>query len=231
MTDTEIKTSIDEIAEQQKADPVAPLLERAGVASVDELVDRANESDDLRKQLNNLGAVVRQLKKEKKDYADQQRDEDYGFSENTDPVLKRLATKQEELESSIRSISLHLSQDDGDRDLAPYLRQAQVKHPGIMAIEDDESRNDALMTVARAMRDSEVAKGSVDSARREGQEQSAMAARATFTGGGPGAGQRQELTDDEVLKMFDNDIKGKRVDVIDKIKAKYVARYPHLFGG
>lgn len=224
-----VKTSLDEAEKQSSDDKLAGALEQAGVESVDELVRRSKEFGTLQTEFNHVAAEHRKLKKEIKERKEKIAREDMGVPEDADPVLKTLATKMSGFEDKLSTIVATLTAEDGDKDLGPFLRQAEVEHPEIMAIEDDVARNKALRTVAKAMQANEVASGEVENARREGSEQATMASRTQFTGGGAGAGKKAELTDDDVLQLFKDDINGKRPKEIDAIKAVYKKKYPHLF--
>lgn len=225
----DVKTSLDDLEKQQKADPVAALLEKAGVDSVDELVARATQYPELRKQANHYSAEYRKISKQIKERKQEADFNELGIGEDTDPVLRTLAAKLSSMADGMAKLQATLTSEDGDNDLGPYLRQAEVENPELMGIEDDTARDKALRTVARAMRDSEVAKGGLDEARREGHDRATLAARTRFTGGGPGAGKTSEITDEDALKMFRKDMRGKSPKEQDKITARYKAKFPHLF--
>lgn len=224
-----VKTSLDAAEGEAQENELAAVLEKAGVKDVDELVARSNEYETIKKDRDHNAAERRKLQKQIEDRRRERANDDIGISDDSDPVLKRLGSKLSDVDAKLSKITARLSEDAGDKDLQPYLRQVEVDHPEVMGIDDDETRNSVMLTLARTMRDKEVASGNLDEARREGNQQGSMASRVQFTGGGAGAGRPKKLDDDKVLELLRSDLRGKKPKEQEAIKRAYKEKYPHLF--
>ena len=206
---TPAEITMDEGAE--KADPVAALLEKAGLRDVDELVDLAEKARKRDGYDRRQASKVRELEDKIAELQEKREADDWGFTETPDPMMKRLVSEIKVLRSEMETMADRYVKSPQDEELDPYMQKALERFSDALSGEKYPNRIErleAIRTMAKGLRSEELeSKSDTGRARSEDTRREINAGRAYLTGGGPPVSSRSR-SDEQEYQDFRKKMRG-----------------------